>query len=61
MIMSLKYVNGHFCEQAKPYVDLMSGHRFAGSTFSASGITSSDVPHSATLAAPAASIISSGV
>ena len=39
----------------------MSGQRFAGSTFSASGITSSDVPHSATLAAPAASIISSGV
>ena len=59
--MSEKYVKGHLSVSAKPYVDLMSGHRFAGSTVSAAGMVSSDMPHSATDAAPAASMTSSGV
>ena len=39
----------------------MSGQRFAGRTVSAAGMVSSLMPHSATEAAPAASITSSGV
>ena len=39
----------------------MSGHRFAGRTSSALGMTSSEVPHRPTHEAPAASTISTGV
>src|SRR3712207_1565926 len=60
-MISEKYVYGHLSVTAKPYVDLIKGHRFLGKSFSASATVSLLVPHKLTLAIPPASSISCGV
>ena len=53
-IRSAKYVYGHFWLFAKPYVLLISGHKFLGRSTSASGTVSLLVPQRPTHATPAA-------